>query len=111
MCHWANKYPHKICVSVILKSNKIMNWKIGQFSLKDKYNIDLLIEKDPEYSFQEHYFEAKNDKEHNNIFEIISRNWLKRWELHQEFVGESPFVCTLKAGDIVSFSEKNVTKN
>lgn len=91
MPHWCDTWPHKIVCSVILKENKIMLWKVGQYPLKDKYNISGLIEEHPEYSYQEKEWTVFNDLGHNKVFNEHSLNWMKQWEVHPKHLGCSPF--------------------
>lgn len=89
--HWINKSPHTIVSSVILKNNKITQWKTGQFSLKDRVNIERLIKLNPEYSYFENKWVSNNDLEHEKIFDVYSKEWFKKWELVENYHGISPF--------------------
>lgn len=91
MAHWCDSWLHTIVASVILKDNKIMQWKVGQNRLKDKYNIEGLIKAHPEYSFQEKEWDVHNITGHNKVFSKYSKKWFRQWELHEDFVGDSPF--------------------
>lgn len=91
MAHWSDTCPHVILASVILKDNKIKLWKVGENPLKDKYNIEALVKEHTRYSYQEKEWTVFNDLGHKKVFNEHSRNWLKQWELHEEFKGCSPF--------------------
>lgn len=91
MAHWCDTWPHIIVASVILKDNKIKLWKVGEYSLKDKYNIEALMKEHPEYSYQEKEWTVYNDLGHNKVFREHSRKWFSQWKLHEKHIGGSPF--------------------
>lgn len=91
MAHWCDTWPHEIVASVILKDNKIMLWKVGQNPLSDKYMVGGLEKDHPEYSYFEKRWTVHNNLGHNKVFDEHSKNWLKKWELHEDFRGSSPF--------------------
>lgn len=91
MPHWVETYPHTIWASVILKDNKISDWKIGQNRLSQKYNIQSLHEAHPEYTYEEHSWEVSDDDEHSDVFDIHASEWFRQWELHEDFIGSKPY--------------------
>ncbi len=85
MPHWLDTYPHTVYASVILKDNKIVVWKVGQYSCKD-YLFDPNI-----YTVQEQAFVVNSSEEHNRVFEKDAKDWFRQWDLHEDFRGMSPF--------------------
>lgn len=99
MAHWVDTYPHNIWASVILKDNKIMDWKIGQNRLNEKY----IIPENSNYSYEEICYVVDTPEKHDKTFDTDAREWLKQWELHEGFKGSSPFdENRIRPGDIIS---------
>lgn len=97
MAHWVETYPHTVYASVLLKDGKITNWKIGQ--RRWEHNMDMtrmfklpfnLADYEGE-TVESTSWEVNNDKEHNEVFESLAREWMKQWEVHEECNGNPPY--------------------
>lgn len=111
MAHWCDTWPHDIYASVLLKDNKIKLWKVGQNKLSDSYNTSALAEQHPEYSYKEICFTVNNNDEHNNAFDVLSREWFKQWEVHEDFRGINPHdPPEFKPGDVLIGTRFEIVK-
>lgn len=83
--YWADAYPHKIIASVSLSDGKITGWKIGQYAMdcgSSHYGGGEIITRT---------FQARNDIEHNHIFENSARDWFKNWPVAANYCGSMPY--------------------
>lgn len=83
MLHWAYTYPHKVYCSVLLLDGKIVDYKIGerywstpfQITLRGQITLEELEKAKTEYT----YWEVNNDKEHQQVFNKLAKEWLKQF--------------------------------
>jgi len=94
---WLETYPHSVFASVILVDNKIMLWKVGEYTLHSGYRIDL-----SKCSYEEKEFVVNNDDEHNDVFEKLSKDWFRQWKMHEKHQGGTPFDDEPKIGDTIN---------
>jgi len=95
MEHWVETYPHTVYASVLLKDNKITNWKIGE--RKWTHNMDMTRMFKLPFNMDDYKgetvestaFEVNNSEEHNKAFSELAREWFRQWELHEEYQGQS----------------------
>lgn len=84
------KYPRKLYANVLLLDGKIINWKTGSTSWK---NDGWLSSSQPLWVFQEEcdlqsktiFFEANNDDENNKFFSVTSKDFYKKFEIHESY--------------------------
>lgn len=81
----------KVFASVILKDNKIMQWKIGPKTFLDCLDINHLITRYPNYSFESTFYEAENIKYYNEDTRALFKDWFRQWKIHEDFVGMKPY--------------------
>lgn len=74
MKHWVDIYPHIITASMITKENEMIDWKIGQYPLRDKYNVGAL--RKAGYKYVEKMYIANNSNQHNKAFNLAA-SWMK----------------------------------
>lgn len=97
MAHWVDTYPHTVYASVLLKNNKIINWKIGErkwthpLDMSRKIKVPFNMDDYKDETVEHTAFEVNNSKEHNEAFSKLAREWFRQWELHEEFYGQSPY--------------------
>lgn len=93
--HWCETYPHYIWVSVLLKDNKIIDLKVGQHRIIQRYDMNNLIRHYPDYSYAENKYVVYSSEDHNRIFEKDAKQWMKQWGIHKDFDGCLPFECEI----------------
>lgn len=97
MAHWVDTYPHTVYASVLLKDNKIINWKIGE--RKWKHNMDMTRMFKLPFNMDGYEgetvesigFEVNSDVEHNKTFSELAKEWFKQWEVHEEYNGSGVY--------------------
>lgn len=90
---WLEEYPHNVYASVLLLDNKIMNYKIGNRAWKHPFDMTWrfpLPDNIDEYSVQSNCWEVNNSEEHNEAFNM-GREWMKQWEVHEDYKGFDPY--------------------
>lgn len=96
MPHWVETYPHTIWANVVLKDNKIVNWSVGErkwehhFSMTRYFKVPFNFDDYKDEIVQNLSWEVQNDKEHNDVFEILAPEWFRQWEIHEDFKGSKP---------------------
>lgn len=94
--NWSDAYPHELHANVLLLDNKIENWKTGNTKAESEYwpfsgrwkvprmkvenyeGYDSMALGD--YTVDSKTWIVNNDQEHNDVFEIHSKEWYKQWE-------------------------------
>lgn len=95
MVHWSDIYPHNIYASVLLLDNKIYNYKIGArywetiFDMTWRFPIHSIDTS--KLTVKHEKFEVHNDKEHEEVFNILAREWFRKWEIHKDYKGSKPY--------------------
>lgn len=93
MTHWVDTYPHTIYASVLLRDNKIINWKIGQRKWLD--HMDMTRRMKLPYTKSDYdgetveskVWEVNDDHEHSQVFEVLAKEWFKNWDIHEKHEG------------------------
>lgn len=72
----------------------IINYYIGQHFWRTPLEATLIVRKPinfeklkTEYTLWTVY----NSEEHNKAFKVYAREWFKQWEVHEDFIGASPY--------------------
>jgi len=93
MAKCGETWPKNIVASVLLKNNKIISWQVSKCSLKvSSTNVGRLVALFPrEYSYEEEQWIVNDNEEHSEVYNKKATDWLKRWKIHENFKGESPF--------------------
>lgn len=87
MTHWIHTYPHTIYASVLLVNNKIYDWKVGQNYWDER---DLRI-KDGTVNIESTSWEVNSSEEHDQVFTIHAKEWMKQWDIHEDYNGFYPY--------------------
>lgn len=91
--HWINTYPHEIHASVLLLDGKIENYKIGQSPKESPVEFRHFWKMDrlKDYESKTTSFTANSSEEHNRIFDKDALEWMKQWELADDYSLNNPF--------------------
>ncbi|UED72129.1 hypothetical protein [Brevibacillus sp. HD3.3A] len=90
MPHWSDTYPHNVYASVLLLDEKIYNYKVGGSYWKTPLEVKMRysdFDKIDRMTVEHTYFEVNNSEEHNAAFEVLARDWFKKWEIHENHIG------------------------
>ena len=105
MAHWVETYPHTVYASVLLKDNKIIDWKIGQrrwtdiFSMTRRFKRPFNLDDYAGETVESTEFEVNNSEEHNRVFSELAREWFKQWEI-DESLGNPPYKVEINFWEI-----------
>lgn len=94
MKHWIKKYPHKVYASVVLLDGKIYNWKVGQSCWNSAYEAKVRFsdfDKLDKMIVRHTYWVVYSPEEHQKVFEKHAKEWFKKWQIHEDHVGEKPY--------------------
>jgi len=90
---WHDKWPHKVCASVLLLDGKIEGWKTGYPPKKEPGEFRAYWKRDrlSDYTVEYTCFEVNNNQEHNEAFRKLAREWFRQWELADDLRGSAPY--------------------
>lgn len=96
MRHWVDTYPHTVTASVLLLDGKIYNWKIGNQNWKDPGKASMRVAdmhyvNEGRFTVENKYFEVHNRKEHDEVFDILAKQWFRNWEISEIHYGQKSY--------------------
>jgi hypothetical protein len=94
MAHWVDGYPHDVYASALLLNNKIYNWKIGQRYWKNPFDMTWhfpLPNNMDDFTVKTNKWMVNTPQEHEEVFQKHAREWFKQWNVHEGYIGSSPY--------------------
>jgi len=94
--NWLDTYPHELHANALLLDNKIecwktgstlaeegywpfkANWKVSRTKVDREHGYDVWNIGD--YTVESKTWIVNNDQEHNDVFDIHSKEWYQQWE-------------------------------
>jgi len=108
MAHWIETYPHTVYASVLLKDNKIANWKIGERCWESNMDMARRISHSKPFNMADYAgetvesigFEVNSSEEHNHAISVLAENWFRQWEIHENCEGQPAYEEELNYFDV-----------
>ena len=97
MAHWVETYPHTVYASVLLKDNKITNWKIGErrwlhhMDMTRRVKHPFSLDDYADETVESKAWEVNNSEEHSRVFEVLAKEWFKQWKIHEDYEGSPAY--------------------
>lgn len=93
-----SEYPSLVSVSIALLDNKIVNYQITANGTYWSDYTDITWDKEISHTkfsqvlVKHKTFTVNNTKENNHAFDVLAREWMNNWKVHEDYTGSPSFV-------------------
>ncbi|MBB6716227.1 hypothetical protein [Clostridium gasigenes] len=88
-------YPHEVYASVLLDENKeIINWKVSCNYWNEPAESRMtyaMFNKIEKLTTEYMEFQVWNRQEHNEVFTIHAKDWLRNFKISKDYIGCKPY--------------------